>query len=43
MNLRKHRPEVEGIDKEDSGMREDMTVELKIVERESESMVSVRH
>jgi hypothetical protein len=40
MNLRKH---VEGIDKEDSGMGEDMTIELELVERESESRVSVRH
>jgi hypothetical protein len=35
--------EVESIDKEDSDMREDMTVDIEVVEREYEGMVLVRH
>jgi hypothetical protein len=38
-----HRPNVEGMDREDSGMREDMAVEMEVVERESEGMVLMRH
>jgi hypothetical protein len=38
-----HRPEVEGMDREDSGMREDMVVEMEVVEREPEGVVLVRH
>jgi hypothetical protein len=38
-----HRPEVEGMDREDSGMGEDMTVEVEVIEREHERVVLVRH
>jgi hypothetical protein len=38
-----HRLEVEGIDREDSDMGKDMTVEMEVVEREHEGMVLVRH
>jgi hypothetical protein len=38
-----HRPEVEGIDREDTDMGEDMTVEVEVVEREHEGVVLVRH
>jgi hypothetical protein len=38
-----HRLEVEDMNTEDSGMREDMTVELEVVEREHRGMVLVRH
>jgi hypothetical protein len=38
-----HRPEVEGIDREDIDMMEDMTVEVEVIEREHESVVLVRH
>jgi hypothetical protein len=38
-----HRPKVEGMDMDDSGMGEDMTVELKVVEREPEGVVLARH
>jgi hypothetical protein len=39
----KERPEVEGIDMEDVDMVEDMAAEVKVVEREHEGMVLVRH
>jgi hypothetical protein len=38
-----YRPEVEGIDREDSDMGEDMMVEVEVVEREHEGMVLARH
>jgi hypothetical protein len=38
-----HRPEVEGIDREDSDMEEDMTVEVEVIEREYKNVVLVRH
>jgi hypothetical protein len=38
-----HWPEVEGMDKEDSDMREDMTVEVEVIEREHEGVVLVSH
>jgi hypothetical protein len=38
-----HRLEVEGMDREDSGMREDMTVDVKVVEREPDDVMLVRH
>jgi hypothetical protein len=38
-----HRPEVVGTDMEDSGMGEDMTVEVEAVEREHTGMLLVRH
>jgi hypothetical protein len=38
-----HRPEVEDMDREDNDMWEDMMVELKVVERERECVVLVRH
>jgi hypothetical protein len=38
-----HRPEVEGMDREDSGMGEDMMDKVEVVEKESEGMVLVRH
>jgi hypothetical protein len=41
--LSNHRPEVEGIDREDTDMGEDMTVEVDVVEREHEGVVLVRH
>jgi hypothetical protein len=31
------------MDREDSGMREDMTVEVEVVEREHEGVVLMRH
>jgi hypothetical protein len=34
---------VEGIDREDIDMMEDMTVEVEVIEREHESVVLVRH
>jgi hypothetical protein len=34
-----HRPEMEGMDGEDNDMREDMTVEVEVVEREHEGVV----
>jgi hypothetical protein len=37
-----HRSEVESIDREDSNMREDMTVEVEVVERH-EGIMLVRH
>jgi hypothetical protein len=37
-----HRSEVEGIDREDSDMGEDMIVEVEVVEREHEGMVLAR-
>jgi hypothetical protein len=40
MNLQ---PELEGIDREDSGMGEDMMVEVEVVGREPDGMVLVRH
>jgi hypothetical protein len=41
--LSNHRPEVEGIDRNDSDIGEDVTVEVEVVEREHESMVLIRH
>jgi hypothetical protein len=41
-HLMNHRPEVEGIDMNDSGMGEDITVELEAVEREPEGIVLMR-
>jgi hypothetical protein len=38
-----HRPEMEGMDRDDSGMGEDMIIEVEVVERESEGMVWTRH
>jgi hypothetical protein len=38
-----HQPEVEGMDREDSGIWEDMTFELEVVEREPKEVVLVRH
>jgi hypothetical protein len=38
-----HPLEVEGIDREDSDMEEDMTVKVEVVEREHEGMVLARH
>jgi hypothetical protein len=38
-----HRPEVEGMDTVDTGMREDRVAELEVVEREPEGAVLVRH
>jgi hypothetical protein len=38
-----HRPEVEGMDTVDTGMGEDIAVELEVVEREPEGVVLVRH
>jgi hypothetical protein len=38
-----HRLEVEGIDREDSDMEEDMTVEVKVIEREYKNVVLMRH
>jgi hypothetical protein len=38
-----HRPEVEGIDREDSDMGEDTAVVVEVVEREHKSVVLVRH
>jgi hypothetical protein len=38
-----HRLEVEGIDREDSDMGEDKTVEVEVVEREHKIMVLPRH
>jgi hypothetical protein len=35
--------EVESIDQEDSDLREDLTVDIEMVEREYECMVLVRH
>jgi hypothetical protein len=34
---------VESIDKEDSDTREDMTVDVEVVEREHDGVVLVRH
>jgi hypothetical protein len=34
---------VEDMDKEDSSIGEDMTIEVEVVEREHESVVLVRH
>jgi hypothetical protein len=41
--LSNHRLEVESIDRENSDMREDLTVEVEVVEREHEGVVLVRH
>jgi hypothetical protein len=38
-----HRPEVEGMDTVDTGMREDRAAELEVVEREPEGVVFTRH
>jgi hypothetical protein len=38
-----HRPEVEGIDTVDTGMGEDRTAEMEVVEREPDGVVLVRH
>jgi hypothetical protein len=38
-----HRPEVEGMDMVDIGMREDKAAELEVVEREPKGVVLVRH
>jgi hypothetical protein len=38
-----HWLEVESIDKEDSDTREDMTVDVEVVEREHDGVVLVRH
>jgi hypothetical protein len=38
-----HRPEVEGIDREDSDMGEDTAVVVEVVEREHKSVVLARH
>jgi hypothetical protein len=38
-----HRPEVKGMNMVDSGMGEDRTAELEVIERELEDMVLVRH
>jgi hypothetical protein len=38
-----HRPEVEVIDRDDTGMGEDMMVEVEVVEREHEGMVFAMH
>jgi hypothetical protein len=38
-----HRPEVEGTDREDNGIGENMMVEVKVVEREREGVMLVRH
>jgi hypothetical protein len=38
-----HRPQVEGMYREDSGMGEDMTVEVEVVEREHDGVVLARH
>jgi hypothetical protein len=40
--LSNHRLEVESIDREDSNMRADMTVEVEVIERH-EGIVLVRH
>jgi hypothetical protein len=37
-----HQPEVEGMDREDSGMGKDVTVEVEVVEREPKGMVLAR-
>jgi hypothetical protein len=37
-----HRPEVEGINRKDSDMGEDMTIELKVDEREHVGVVLAR-
>jgi hypothetical protein len=42
-HLTNHRPELEGMDREDTIMGEDMTVEVEVVEREHEDVVLVRH
>jgi hypothetical protein len=42
-SMNNQRPELEGIDREDSDMGEDMTVEAEVVEREYEGMVLMRH
>jgi hypothetical protein len=42
-HLTNHRPEMEGIDREDSDIGEDMMVEMEVVEREHEGVVLVRH
>jgi hypothetical protein len=41
--LSKERPKVEGIDREDIDMVEDITVDVEVVEREHEGVVLVRH
>jgi hypothetical protein len=38
-----HRPNVEGMDRDDSDMGVDMMVEVEVVEREHEGVVLVRH
>jgi hypothetical protein len=38
-----HRPNVEGMDRDDSDMGEDMMVEVEVVEREHENIVLARH
>jgi hypothetical protein len=38
-----YHPEVDGMDRKDSGMGEDMTVEVEMIEREHEGMMLVRH
>jgi hypothetical protein len=42
-HLMNHRPEVKGMDKEDSGMWEDVTVEVEVVEREHGGVMLTRH
>jgi hypothetical protein len=42
-HLINHRPEVEGMDREDSGMGENMMVEVEVVEREHEGVVLAKH
>jgi hypothetical protein len=42
-HLMNHRPEVKGMDKEDSGMWEDVTVEMEVVEREHGGVMLTRH
>jgi hypothetical protein len=38
-----HRPEMEDIDGEDRDMREDMTIEVEVIEREHEDVMLVKH
>jgi hypothetical protein len=42
-HLTNHRPEMEGIDREDSDIGEDMMVEMEVVEREHEGVVLAMH
>jgi hypothetical protein len=38
-----HRPDVEGIDSEDTDIEEDMTIEVEVVEKEHNGMVLTTH